>query len=57
MMDSVKIDNIYGYIELKEHYAKEDGRLCCYSWSIKYDRDGKEINRTKPEKISELWWD
>lgn len=31
--------------------------MVCYSYSITYDMNGKEVSRTEPSAISSMGWD
>lgn len=42
-----KLDQIYGYCELKEFYRLENGRIVGYGYRIDYDQHGKETGRTE----------
>ena len=48
---------IFGYGEIKQFFRVEDGRLVFYGYSINYDRDGKEVSRTEPSRVSSLYVD
>ena len=56
-MDSVKINKIFGYSEVKTLLKFEDGVMNNYSYKINYDRKGSEKGRTKPILMSTIGWD
>ena len=52
-----KMTAIYGYVKLKQFTKFEGGRLVYYSYSITYNRQGKELSRTEATPLSSIGWD
>ena len=52
-----KLDMIFGHMELKQIDKFENGRLVSYGYSIKYDRNGKEVSRTEPFFLISIGYD
>ena len=50
----LKVNAIFGHIELKHFYRQEDDWLVYYGYSIKYDRAGNEVSRTEPTAYSKI---
>ena len=48
---------VYGHCEIKQFCRFEDDRLVFYGYSINYDRDGREVSRTKPSSTGCLYFD
>ena len=48
---------IFGHDQSNIEERFENGRMFCYSYSIRYDRSGKEISRTQPELLSSIGGD
>ena len=51
------IDEIFGHVEIKSFDKVENGRYYNYSYSINYDRHGKEISRTEPTSFGSIGFD
>ena len=49
-------DLIFGHVEIKQELRFEDGKMVCFAYSIRYDKDGKELSRSEPEPISSIVW-
>lgn len=54
---TIKCTPVFGYVGLKGEYREENGRVVYYSWSVRYDINGKEVSRTEPEVMSSIGWD
>ena len=52
----MKVQMIYGHIELKQFNNFENGRMVSYAYRIDYDQNGKETKRTEPEPLSSVGW-
>ena len=46
----------FGYIELKQFHKFENGQMVSYGYSIQYNRQGEEISRTEPGRLSSIGW-
>ena len=57
MQEGVKPVMMFGSVEIKEFSLFENGRYVSYSYSISYDREGREISRTEPMAMGSLGWD
>ena len=47
---------VFGHCEVKQFYRLEGERLVSYGYSINYDREGKEVSRTKPFSAGYLYF-
>jgi hypothetical protein len=54
MKVQINSSDVTGYVKPITFYRHEEGVLCCYCYSIHYDRNGSETKRTEPTKISEI---
>jgi hypothetical protein len=48
---------MFGYREVKQFHRFENGKMVFYGYSIGFDRDGNETDRTEPEVLSKVGWD
>jgi len=48
---------LFGTVEAKTFHKFENGRMVSYCYSIKRDRDGREISRTEPVAMSSVGYD
>ncbi len=53
----INVNDILGHVELKIFNEFENGRMITYGYSIKYDRNGKEVSRTEPCSGNSTGWD
>ena len=53
LLESMKV---FGHCEIKTFYQLEGARLVSYGYSIDYDREGKEVSRTKPSPLGSIYF-
>jgi len=56
-IEKVRLNFIYGHVVPKQIREFKNGRMITSCYSIQYDKDGAEIGRTKPLKISSVGYD
>ncbi len=57
MCDFIKVNDILGHQELRQFDRFKGGKLVTYGYSIRYDRNGKEVSRTGPTAVGAIGWD
>lgn len=48
--------SVFGVAVLKQYVKFENGKMVTYGYSIRLDKDGKEVSRSEPKKLTSICW-
>lgn len=46
---------VFGHVELRQFCRQEGVSLVFYGYSVSYDREGVEVSRTNPSRVSSMY--